>query len=851
MQFVQSISCVLFLFATLEASVAQNSTTVLPIVGFFPWYSNPLWPAGIRCIPAALLAVEEINQITDLIPGYNLSLTYYDYDGGTANGAVKQYIEGVANNKTAPIALLAPGTSSAALKIASLTSQSERNLVQVSYGATNPSLSNHLAYPYFLRTVPNQLTLTKALAEFVNRNNWSRITAIYQGIDTILRSTAYNFRTNLPHLHIPLYSIQESDESLVSGELEVTLEQIKQHSNIIFAFVYGTLIDNIMEAAHNLDMSNQNYVWVFPEQSKEWWNCSDCSWYNDNVYLFDSQYSIGEDDDTVELPSGNNISEYRKLLGKRTKTFIEEKLDNRSVDETDYVHSSYDAMWAIALGLNLTQNVLSASNKSLHDYQKYPMLVSDTLLQMLRQNVSFKGASGNISFEEGSIEAPVVLRQIVMDGTDKYRQKAYVYSDHTLEVHNVKGELPQDEFKEITTKIHEGEFVVILLTTVLFVVLNSALVFINVKYKNYRIIRSTSPNLNLFLFSGHYMLLLFVVLLSIINFFPDKLLSVSNIPFDLACNFLPWLLTVGFSLVLVTLFVKYCRLYLIFSAKRKTVVHNKLSDRLLMTCIVGIILVADVIPMVVLNAVNPLENHTHVVIDSVTGSKNSTFTCVISMDARTELEVFYGTIGWILLIKALLALSLFYFTFKLRNITVYDDLFNDSGSVFTFMFLELILLVVCTIFLVLRRAPNDIHSLYYALTLGILLTFASATVILFGYKYRKFFRKKFSQLCSHRRAQPLVSPEPLHHNVVLGQLQSPVNVTPWHSRYRSRQSLSSMYSSPSPSPRTSINSVRFSPSPPEVNLYTNSRSVRGSHGFADSRDSSISSMRYNFNPYFS
>ena len=846
MQFVQSISCVLFLIATLEASTARNSTIVLPIVGFFPWESK-LWPEGIQCIPAVLQAVEEINQRTDIIPGYHLSLTYYEYDGCAANGAVRQYIEGVANNKTAPIALIAPGCSSAALKIASLTSQPGRNLVQVSYGATNPSLSIRSAYPYFLRTVPNQLNLTNALAEFVTTNNWTRIAAIYQGVDTILRSTAYSFRNNLPHLDCPLYSIQERDESLVSGELEITLKQIKQNSNIIFAFVRYTLIDDIMETAHKLDMSNQNYVWVFPEQYRQWWNCSNCkrSWYNDSVYLFDSQYLIGQRDDTVILPSKNTFSKYEKLQEDRIDTFFEEnpKL-NRSSVNTSYRHSSYDTMWAIALGLNLTQKSLSERNMSLHDYQKDPQLVSDTLLEMLRHNVSFEGASGKISFERGSTEAPVVLQQIVMNGTDKVRQEAYVYSNGTLKVFNVTGHLPQDRFKEIIAKIHVGEFVVILLVTVLFVVLNSALVFINVRYKNYRIIRSTSPNLNLFLFSGHYMLLLFVVILSIINFFPDKL---SNLPFALACNFSPWLLTVGFSLVLVTLFVKYCRLYVIFSAKRKTIVHNKLSDRMLMTCIVGIILVADVIPMVVLNAVNPLEKHTHVDIDSVIGSENSTFTCGIS---GTELEVFYVMIGWILLIKALLALSLFYFTFKLRNITVYDDLFNDSGSVFTFMFLELILLVVCTIFLVLPRAPNDIYTLYYALTLGILLTLASAIVILFGYKYRKF-REKISRLCSRRRAKPLVSPEPLNHNVVIGQLRSPTNVTPWHSRYRYRQSLLSMYSSPSTSPRTSVNSVRFSPSPPEVNLYTNPCSARGSHGFAGSRDSSASSLRYNFNPYFS
>lgn len=833
---------VVFCLIAFGAYSVESTKTVLPILGFFPWApSNQFWPEGTSCIPAVLQAVDEINR-NEYVPGYNLSLKYFPSDGCTVTEALKQYIDGVVHEANPPIALIAPGCSNAALKIASLTSGPGREIVQMSYGATNPSLSNVKAYPYFFRTVPNQLDLAQALSAFVQRHNWTRITALYQSVSTnsILRSTALNFRSALPRsTEFLLYRIQENSPE----EIELILNQIKSsNSRIIFAFAYPDILKHILSIAQQVRMNSNKYVWIFPEQGKPW--CEGLAANITNLVqarVFQTHYSIRPASQASVLPSGTTVNETLLLLESRRQEFLKEFKAKYKVSfgNSNYSWAAYDAMWALAIGLRSMQE----RNISLHEYHYNPLLVSRTLQDILQTEVAFEGMSGNISFATRSVKVPVVMQLVNSTNCTPHTTFVYNYGNFSP-VGDVDPPLPSDRFEGKKFRIPVEAFSILMLSTAFLIIINSVLALINVSYRNHRIVRSTSPLLNIFIFSAHYALLLFLVIISVINFFPE----LEDLYYDLACNLLSWLLSVGFSLLLGTLFVKYFRLSLIFAIKYKTSARNKLSDRLLMTCIVLIVVVADVIPMSILTVVSPLRRDTMTVqtenIDTIDVSELNISWCSTRFLTQHGYDnnIFLFLIVWILLVKGIISAFLLWSAFRLRNITVYKDLFNDSGSVFTFMMLELITLILCTALLCLpvSSAMDLVNVRYYTLACGVVVTLGSSIVILFYYKYRKLFSiSKCRRYISSKKQE--MSPE---------SLNSPSTISPWNRRY-SRPSVLSLLSASSissRSPRNSVNSVRFSPSPPEIAYYWPNSPRR-------KRPSSISTMasspRLIIDPYFS
>lgn len=49
----------------------------------------------------------------------------------------------------------------------------------ISYGATSYELNDKTQYPYFLRTVPSDLSQAQAIVEFLEYFNWTYVSAVY------------------------------------------------------------------------------------------------------------------------------------------------------------------------------------------------------------------------------------------------------------------------------------------------------------------------------------------------------------------------------------------------------------------------------------------------------------------------------------------------------------------------------------------------------------------------------------------------------------------------------------------------------------------------------------------------
>ena len=772
----------------------KSAQTRLRIVGFFPAHNSTIWPGGFHCIPGALLAVEEINS-ANLLPGYELDFEYLDSACGRQD-AVMGYLKEIASKATPPVAIIGPGCSEAALALASFTAQPGREALMVSYGASTPTLSNLVAFPYFLRTVQSQTFMGKSMASFVTHFKWKSIAIVYED-GLIQRSTVLTFRASLDgdidlssthRLSIPNDRVTEQTEDLLAR----TLEQIK-HRRIIFVLVHPAVGRCLMLQAARQNMVYPSYVWIFPQLLDQWWDlkCLEnetnraCSANNDTANsdtanndtsceyeqklinravngAFHFSYKLDQSPDFPMIASGLSISQYSRMLTNRARKFVaaynQENNANVSYKQTDHASAAYDAVWAVALGLEVTEQKLQSVNLSLADHAENFEYISKVLHNSILNNVSFIGASGNISFNShGTVESPVDVTQLQSEnGTEGLNREdiGVFFANSAIDPINKSAlywikldeSQPTDEFPPTYITVTTANVVVVLLLTVLTFIANCILIFVNYYFRNEKGVKATSPSLNNFIFSGHFCIIMYVVAFSIVSSVPH----LEQVYYGILCNLLPWTLAVGYSLLNGTIFWKTWRLYKVFSAKieLKQAWLMKLKDGYLISGIAATVVVSDIVPLILFTAFTPL--HKSLLKHGTNDELMEITVPVCALNFRSDAELL--PFALILVCKSLLMAFVVFSAFMLlkANIPERMDLFNDSGVVFTFSLVQFVLGIV-SFALVLFYPSTDnnyrirLHVVYSVLTLGPLLV-VGVSLCSFGCKYRGVAKSLWKQL---------------------------------------------------------------------------------------------------------
>ncbi|XP_015762337.1 PREDICTED: speract receptor-like [Acropora digitifera] len=123
---------------------------------------------------AMSIAVDAINQQSDLLPGQNVTFIWNDTDCEefkTIKSFVYQLNEGVS-------AFIGPGCScnTSARMAASF------NKTMISYMCSNPEVSYKKLYPTFIRTFAIDTKLTSSLLSLLKYYNWKRVAIIYENV---------------------------------------------------------------------------------------------------------------------------------------------------------------------------------------------------------------------------------------------------------------------------------------------------------------------------------------------------------------------------------------------------------------------------------------------------------------------------------------------------------------------------------------------------------------------------------------------------------------------------------------------------------------------------------------------
>ena len=509
-----------------------------------------------------------------------------------------------------PYALVGPVCSVATDLIATIVSR-YTSTVQVSYGVTSPVFSNVNTYSFFYSTVPALTEYVKPIAAIFEHFDWqviglvvdtdiTRFTLSGETLADFLSNRSTNFTISASLSLVSHYSL-EGRTSLNSVRIFVVLAEEKNAADTLCA-------------AFKSGLTGSEFVWIlFGDYVEGWWrslNVLDCT----------EEEMLNAIESTLILTNSVQIShnafnsirrqnqsefwkEFRTSLKTNTGLEFEETLAIR-------VLQSYDAVWSIANALNTTlaeeRNIQNKSFSSIND-SRFPLESTREVeylhiaLNRNMKELAFQGTSGEIKFTNDSNSPLFPITSIfqmqngtiVPVGIHKMAEQNISVLDFTFYGNNLSwqgGSPPRDRPVLVFQVVELWIIVIMLSLTALGIAYAIVILIVNCVYRKHKVIKASSPYINILIIVGCILGLLIIPVISIENLDKDHVLP--EIVYLIFCNIRPWMIVLSLTLAFGALFAKTWRIYLIF--RNPWAKARPYKDRVLLS-IVGVLLLVDVI----------------------------------------------------------------------------------------------------------------------------------------------------------------------------------------------------------------------------------------------------------------
>ena len=571
-----------------------NSVKVLLFVPLTDTADNSTSDLGYAIIPAVKLAVEQINNTTNMLHGFTLDIVIKDSGCDHLKTAVSivSGLRAFLANQSRPVAVIGPNCAEATI-ITVNTFHRSFNL-PVLYSSRAPYLSEYFqGKPNAFGIVSSTADLIDALIRIGVKENWDwkNIAILY---DDSKKKLYAAFAKRLCYDNGISQQVGYASSVTSSRNLVEILHEISEkHIRVIIVFLSkGTslkLACLAKELGGNFVFPVRQFIFIdkdslgikersftFTQQTGRYTHSVHCNeeavaiGINGAVFLHQELNLVDPDILTVSnYTAGQLKDQYRQKLLDSGKVL------NMNVQESTTAYRYYDAMWAVALGLS-TEFTTS----------------SESVNKAIIVNVSFQGISGWIDFRSGHhVSSAVSILQadgssIVQKGlwngsTLTYAPEIFIKT-HTNGI-------------ESTIIINSPLRVLGLLLALLLLVTTAVLQLMTIVYRNSPSVKADSPQLNHFIYFGCYLLIASLVINSIRYALP----TASG---DILCNVHIMSNNLATTFIFGTLLVKSCRIYKVFSRAFKTSRAKKygLRDPTLATVVVCFVLVQALVCLPVL-----------------------------------------------------------------------------------------------------------------------------------------------------------------------------------------------------------------------------------------------------------
>uniref|UniRef100_A0A4W5KRC8 Gamma-aminobutyric acid (GABA) B receptor, 1a n=1 Tax=Hucho hucho TaxID=62062 RepID=A0A4W5KRC8_9TELE len=631
-----------------KCGMESQSIHKLYIGALFPMSGG--WPGGQACLPSAQMALDLVNNRTDILPDYELELIYYDSmcDPGESTKLLYDLLY------TEPIkTVLMPGCSS----VSTLVAEAARmwNLIVLSYGSSSPALSNRNRFPTFFRTHPSATLHNPTRVRLFQKWKWTKIATIQQTTE-VFTSTLDDLEQRVKEAGIEI-SVRQS----FLTDPAVAVKNLKrQDARIIVGLFYETEARKVFCEVFKEKLYGKKYVWFL------------IGWYADNWFKIKDPSINCTIENMTEAVEGHVTTEIvmlnpetvrgaSNLTSQEFLGALMNRLGGKNPEETGGFQEAplaYDAVWALALALNKTVAPLKAKGRRLEDFNYNNHDITAEIYRALNTS-SFEGVSGHVVFDaQGSRMAMTLIEQL--QGGSYKKIGYYDSSQKNLSWFGndvwIGAGPPADstivieEFRYLSQKL----FAAVSVFAGLGILLGIVCLTFNIYNSNVRYIQNSQPYLNNMTAVGCMMALAAVFPLGIDGH------HIHRSQFPVVCQFRLWLLGLGFSLAYGSMFTKIWWVHNLFTKKEEKKEKRKHLEPWKLYATVGVLLAIDVLSLMIWQIVDPL----HITVEKFTREAPKGDLDVLiqpllehctSEKMNTWLGVVYGYKGLLLLLGIFLA----------------------------------------------------------------------------------------------------------------------------------------------------------------------------------------------------
>ena len=571
------------------------------------------WPAGPSLFSAARLATDIINNRTDILPGYTIRLLDGDSACGLSTRTTETFVREAFHslNTDRVVGIVGPACSVAATEIGGLTTKSGISRVVITI-ANGPQLRNK--YSNMFKIVSSSTVYGDVLFKLMQHNKWKSVAAIYDIHHWYYRQIYTSFRRTI--------STEYTVHPLVVEQHLYPLDSINNQFNVIVVFASSTYIKSLLCLALKLKTNFifPNYQWIFLEVHEDVLLADVKVIYYDNTYNCTKKemivasdktlilrFRLQRENKTVTTGVGLTYSQFSSAHYTYFEDYIEKmgiKKDSVPSDSSQWIATYFDSIWALGLALNSSLDILQEKGMSLLNYNYGNTYITEIIRDELL-SVDFKGLSGDIFFNNNTLEAPTVVEVHQLIPIYTVVQIGYYFNDSLFitDRENVSFIKPIQKELIVVSRVAIVVFSVAAFVVLLLII---CLHIVHLVCSDAKPIRAQSSNFTHFIFSGCYLLILSAILETVRSFnisgFNDIQSRSRLILTGTLCNTVFWCLTIGTSLVFGTMCVLSWRIYRIFINFSRP---GYISDPFLVSLIV-ILVALNIVVLLMWSIMDPL-----------------------------------------------------------------------------------------------------------------------------------------------------------------------------------------------------------------------------------------------------
>ena len=536
---------VLLLLAVLEAD--SRTLTILALLPS-PEEEPPRteWRDGPAMLPAVQLAAEHVNQQRGLLEGFPLRVVSGEgrCDQGGTDSTYVSFVEKVLLTRHPVMGIVGLTCAPSSSAVRGLAGREE-----LAISSIHSSLSSRIdsvQWNYAFSITGSTLGLATESLRFLEAVGWSSIAVLYTAntmaqdilqvkaeFISLLRNTSVSIdiATTVSSTHVPFALIKQRktriiflflDSHLAQTVACLALSESITYPNYQLIWVSVPLVD--LNATVNVQYAGQTLKCSLEDMIGRALNGS--------VFL---NYKLTPSD-----PHNSSVSNYTY---HQFSELYQERLGG-GLQPNSLSGLMYDSVWALALALNY-------SIQHLPSYQYgMPHITSQITHHML--STPFRGVSGNIDVfqQERNIEIFVLING---------KREPINITDIPEEI------FVADSFKRVHPNIVPPAIFTVLAVVLLELVLVSATHLVTCFCRRERSIKAQSTQLNHFIFAGTYLFILGSLL-----YLQIKRETLDQMSASIICHATwPWVLSIGFTLIVGTVTVREWRVYRIFVHYRR------------------------------------------------------------------------------------------------------------------------------------------------------------------------------------------------------------------------------------------------------------------------------------------